>query len=59
MAELHNKNNKKKNKRSSIGQHLQREHGITTSVKDSRFKVLKKWRSKFDCLIYENNVIYS
>ena len=39
--------------RSSIGQHLQREHGSATSVKDSQFKVLKKCRSKFDCLIYE------
>ena len=39
--------------RSSIGQQLQREHGITTSVNDSQFTVLKKCRSKFDCLVYE------
>ena len=39
--------------RSSIGQHFQREHGITILVKDSQFKFLKKCRSKFDCLFYE------
>ena len=40
-------------KRSSIDQYNQREHGIKISVKDFQFKVLKKCRSKFDCLIYE------
>ena len=40
-------------KYSAIERHLE-EHGISKSdLKDNRFSVLKKCRSKFDCLIFE------
>ena len=40
-------------KHSAIGRHLE-DHGLSKSdLKDKQFSVLRKCRSKFDCLIFE------
>ena len=42
-----------KHKPSPIGRHLE-DHGLSKSdLKDKQFSVLRKCRSKFDCLIFE------
>ena len=38
---------------SAIGKHLETQHDNKRAKIDHLFKVLKKCRSKFDCLIYE------
>ena len=38
---------------SPIGKHLQTQHDNKRAKTDHLFKVLKKCRSKFDCLVYE------
>lgn len=38
---------------SAIGKHRREDHGITTAPPMQNFKVLKKCKTKFDCLIYE------
>ena len=38
---------------SAIGKHLETQHGNKRAKIDHLFKVLKKCRSNFDCLIYE------
>ena len=40
-------------KYSSIGKHLKEHHGILRGPKNEQFKVLKKCKNKFNCLIYE------
>ena len=39
-------------KYSAIGKHLQEEHRLQPSNLQDQFRVLKKCRTKFDCLIY-------
>ena len=40
-------------KHSAIGRHLE-DHGLSKSdLKDKQFSVLRKYGSKFDCLIFE------
>ena len=43
----------KKHKYSAIGKHLQEEHRLQPTNLQDQFRVLKKCRTKFDCLIYE------
>ena len=40
-------------KHSAIGKHLQEEHRLQPTNLQDQFRVLKKCRTKFDCLIYE------
>ena len=40
-------------KHSAIGKHLQEEHRLQPTNLNDQFTVLKKYRTKFDCLIYE------
>ena len=40
-------------KHSSIGKHLKEEHSLLQINLQDQFTVLKKCRTKFDCLIYE------
>ena len=41
-------------KYSAIGRHLEQHGLLKTDLVDKQFSVLKKRRSKFDCLIFEN-----
>ena len=43
-----------KHKHSAIGKHLQEEHRLQPTNLQDQFTVLKKCRTKFDCLIYDN-----
>ena len=38
---------------SAIGKHLETQHGNNRTKTDLLFKILKKFNSKFDCLVYE------
>ena len=40
-------------KYSSIGNHFREHYGILLGLKSSQFHVIKKSRSKFNCLVYE------
>ncbi|XP_078384145.1 uncharacterized protein LOC144666620 [Oculina patagonica] len=40
-------------KSSAIGKHFKESHGDVNLLKENQFRVLKKCRGKFDCLIYE------
>ena len=40
-------------KGSAIGKHVRDQHGRDPSDMSLRFKILRKYQSKFDCLIYE------
>ena len=40
-------------KHSAIGKHLREEHNLQATNLQDQFTVLKKCRTKFDCLIYE------
>jgi len=43
----------REHKYSAIGRHIE-EHGLTKSaLEDKQFPILKKCRSKFDCLVFE------
>ena len=42
-----------KHKYSSIGKHLLEAHGDKNLLNEGQFRVLKKCRGKFDCLVYE------
>jgi len=40
-------------KHSALGKHLQQEHRLQLTNLQDQFTVLKKCRTKFDCLLYE------
>ena len=40
-------------KSSATGKHLKDAHGNRDLLNENRFSVLRKYRSKFDCLVYE------
>ena len=40
-------------KNSAIGKHLSTAHGDTSLLKESQFRILKKYQGKFDFLVYE------
>ncbi len=40
-------------KSSAIGKHFKESHGDVNLLKENQFRVVKKCRGKFDCLIYE------
>ena len=40
-------------KHSAVGKHLKEEHNLQATNLQDQFTVLKKCRTKFDCLIYE------
>ena len=45
--------NEHTNTRSSIGKHMKLQHGVQRPAIAENFTVLKKCRSKLDCLVYE------
>lgn len=45
--------NEHTNSRSSIGKHMKLQHGVQRPAIAENFTVLKKCRSKLDCLVYE------
>ena len=50
---LHHSVDEHKNVSSSIGKHFCAEHCLTPKDLSKNFKVLKKCKNKFDCLVYE------
>ena len=50
---LHQRVDEHKNASSSIGKHFRLEHSYVPSDLAKNFTILKKCKSKFDCLIYE------
>ena len=40
-------------KNSAIGKHLLEAHGNSCHLNENQFRILRKCRSKFDCLVYE------
>ena len=49
--------NEHTNSTSSIGKHMKLQHGVQRPAIAENFTVLKKWRSKLDCLFYEMLII--
>jgi len=54
---LHQRVEEHKNVSSSIGKHFRSEHSLAPKDLNKNFKILKKCKNKFDCLIYEMFVI--
>ena len=50
---LHQRVEEHKNMSSSIGKHFHMEHSLAPKDLNKNFKILKKCKNKFDCLIYE------
>ena len=50
---LHQRVEEHKNVSSSIGKHFRSEHSLAPKDLNRNFKILKKCKNKFDCLIYE------
>ena len=50
---LHQRVEEHKNVSSSIGKHFRSEHSLAPKDLNKNFKILKKCKNKFDCLIYE------
>ena len=50
---LHQRVEEHKNVSSSIGKHFDAEHSLAPKDLNKNFKILKKCKNKFDCLIYE------
>ena len=50
---LHQRVAEHKNVSSSIGKHFRTEHSLAPKDLNMNFKILKKCKNKFDCLIYE------
>ena len=40
-------------KNSAIGKHLLEAHGSSCHLNENQFRILRKCRSKFECLVYE------
>ncbi len=57
MDYLHRRVAEHSSQNSSIGKHMLNTHGISKSELINKFSVLKKCRSKFDCLINEMLII--
>ena len=49
--------NEHTNSRSSVGKHMKLQHGVQWPTIAENFTVLKKCRSKLDCLFYEMLVL--
>ena len=50
---LHQRVEEHKSVSSSIGKHFRSEHSLAPKDLNRNFKILKKCKNKFDCLIYE------
>ena len=50
---LHHRVEEHKNVSSSIGKHFRSEHSLAPKDLNKNFKILKKCKNEFDCLIYE------
>ena len=55
---LHQRTEELKGASSSIGQHFRVEHSSAPKDLEKNFSILKKCKSKFDCLVFEMFFIY-